>query len=110
VVGQFETFFLENEDYFLRDELYEEFVQERGWAMSTYYMAYSKNKKVILEVFPEEFAHVNLIEWNKEKKFLLIEVLENFLHNSNKPFIHIERDIINNDILIEQFPSINPTF
>ncbi|WP_096273387.1 sigma factor-like helix-turn-helix DNA-binding protein [Paucisalibacillus globulus] len=110
VVGQFETFFLENEDYFLRDELYEEFVQERGWAMSTYYMAYSKNKEVILEVFPEEFAHVNLIEWNKEKKTLLIEVLENFLHNSNKPFIHIERDIINNDILIEQFPSINPTF
>ncbi|WP_226894858.1 sigma factor-like helix-turn-helix DNA-binding protein [Oceanobacillus oncorhynchi] len=111
IVGQFETFFLENQDYFPRDEIYEEFVQERGWAMSTYYMAYSKNKEIILEVFPEEFAHIELIKWNKEKEAKLIEVLKNFLLNKmEKPFIHIERDIIANDNLIDQFPSINPLF
>jgi hypothetical protein len=110
-VAQFETFFLENEDYFLREELYEEFVQERGWNMSTYYMAYSKNKEVILQVFPDEFAHVQLIEWNKEKEQQLIELLEAFLNeNKDKPFIHIERDIISNDSLVAQFPDINPLF
>ncbi|MFS0671731.1 sigma factor-like helix-turn-helix DNA-binding protein [Ornithinibacillus sp. 179-J 7C1 HS] len=111
VVGQFKTFFLENEDCFLRDELYEEFVKERGWGMSTYYMAFNKSKDEIFEVFPEEFAHIQLVEWNKEKEKKLIEILDGFLIKQiDKPFIHIERDIIANDSLIEQFPDINPLF
>lgn len=111
VVKQFETFFLENEDAFLREELYEEFVEERGWKSSTYYMAYSKNRDKIFEVFPDEFAHVELIEWTKEKEEQLVNLLETFLtNNKDKPFIHIERDIIANDSLIEQFPEINDQF
>ncbi|MET3699839.1 sigma-70-like protein [Bacillus oleivorans] len=111
VAGQFETFFLENNDYFLRDEIYKEFVQERGWAMSTYYMAYSKNREKILEVFPDEFAHIELIEWTKEKENQLFQVLEGFLtENKDKPFIHIERDIIANKNLVKQFPDINLLF
>lgn len=109
IVGQFETYFLENDDYFLRDELYEEFVIERGWAMSSYYMAYAKCKGRILEVYPDEFAHIEFIEWNKEKAERLIRILENFLsENDNKPFIHIQREIISNDDLIKEFPEINP--
>ena len=110
VAGQFETFFLEQDDYFDRDELHEEFIQERGWARSTYYAAFNKTKDIILEVYPNEFAHVNLIEWTKEKEETLIEVLESYLKEKNKPFIHIDRDIINNNNLIARFPEINPMF
>src|SRR5699024_7120829 len=109
-VGQFETFFLEEDDYFLRDELYEEFIQERGWATSTYYMAFNKTKDTILEVFPEEFAHINLVEWTKPKEETLVYVLSKHLNTINKPFVHIDREIISNDELIKQFPDINPMF
>lgn len=110
VAGQFETFFLEEDDIFLRDELYEEFVKERGWAMSTYYMAFRKTRDIILEVFPEEYAHINLVEWTKEKAEKLFKVLEEFLLKIDKPFVHIDREIISNDSLINQFPEINPMF
>lgn len=110
VVGQFETFFLESDDYFLREELYEEFVQERGWPQSTYHMAFNKTKDIILEVYPDEFAHIKLIEWTKEKEAELCEVLEEFLMEENKSYFHITRDIINNNNLIDKFPEINPLF
>ncbi|MGY3716248.1 sigma factor-like helix-turn-helix DNA-binding protein [Sutcliffiella cohnii] len=109
---QFEAYFLQKADYLTRDELNEEFLQNRGWKQSTYYRAFAVNKGKIVETFPDEYAHIHHIGWNDIKQAELEDVLLNFMleESSDTPYFNVEDDILRNDDLLKRFPGIEPYF
>ncbi|WP_079476240.1 sigma factor-like helix-turn-helix DNA-binding protein [Marinococcus halophilus] len=108
--GQFEKYFIEQNDCLTREELYKEFVINRGWKESSFYSAFSKNKNSIVQIFPSEYAHIDLIGWNADKQIQFEEVLEAFILNFDARFIHIEKDILNNQNLVKKLPSLDTSF
>lgn len=104
---QMEEYFFETGYSLLRDEVKLEFIVNRGWKPSTVHAAYNENKHKVVQLFDDEFIHVNHIGWNLRKQEILTNRIIEYWNEKCKNDVFINLGFqLNNDEFYASLPKL----